>query len=85
MSRWGGEVGVAYDQCYHLACDTVENLNVPVWLNNAKAAAHSIATFARSLDGIPRDQRESVGSLSLASVPYVERKHRACNHVVDEL
>ncbi len=25
--KWGGTVGVAYDPCYHAACDTIDNVN----------------------------------------------------------
>ncbi|EAU90009.1 LAP1 [Coprinopsis cinerea okayama7 len=85
VEQWGGEAEVAYDKCYHLLCDTVENLNVPFWVNNAKAAAHSIATYARSLEGIPRDQRVSVaGSLPITKLSWDERKHFACNHPVSQ-
>ncbi|EAU89967.1 LAP1 [Coprinopsis cinerea okayama7 len=82
VEQWGGEVGVAYDKCYHLLCDTVDNLNVPFWVNNAKAAAHSIAIYARSLDGIPREQRASVASLPITRMSWEERRHFACNHPV---
>lgn len=51
---WGGDAGVAYDVNYHGAGDTVSNLNVGAWIQNTKAAAHAIATYARSTEGIPQ-------------------------------
>ncbi|KAJ3565250.1 hypothetical protein NP233_g7753 [Leucocoprinus birnbaumii] len=54
VARWGGEVGVAYDKCYHQACDTMNNLDVTAWVHNTKGAAHAIAVYSNSLDGIPR-------------------------------
>ncbi|KAF5355860.1 hypothetical protein D9756_004332 [Leucocoprinus leucothites] len=51
---WGGQVNVPYDACYHHACDALDNLNVTAWVNNTKAIAHVLATYATSLEGIPR-------------------------------
>ncbi|KAK4151628.1 hypothetical protein C8A00DRAFT_45203 [Chaetomidium leptoderma] len=50
---FGGEDGVPYDVCYHAICDTVNNLNLTAWELNTKLVAHSVATFARSLEGFP--------------------------------
>lgn len=83
--RWKGKAGVAYDECYHAACDGIDNLNVPVWVLNTKAAAHSIATYANSLKGIPRPRGStSRGSaeVRIASLPYEERRHSACGHEI---
>lgn len=61
---WGGEAGVAYDINYHGAGDTVANLNVGAWIQNTKGAAHAIATYALSTDGIPkRPELRRVASL----------------------
>ncbi|PFH47523.1 hypothetical protein AMATHDRAFT_67605 [Amanita thiersii Skay4041] len=51
---WGGVAGAPYDACYHKACDNIQNLNVGAWVNNTKAMAHAVSTFAMSLDGVPR-------------------------------
>ncbi|KAG0634066.1 hypothetical protein HOY80DRAFT_1140957 [Tuber brumale] len=50
---WGGEVGVAFDRNYHKAGD-IDNLNLDAWIQNTKAAAHAIATYARSTKTIPK-------------------------------
>ncbi|EAU80838.1 LAP1 [Coprinopsis cinerea okayama7 len=63
---WGGDAGVAYDECYHMH-------------------SHSIATYARSLRGIPREPRE-VGIqsekklLHVDTLSYEERRHYGCNN-----
>ncbi|KAF8246415.1 Zn-dependent exopeptidase [Wilcoxina mikolae CBS 423.85] len=52
---WGGQAGVAYDINYHQPGDTLENTNLGAWIQNTKALAHSMATYARSLEGFPRE------------------------------
>ncbi|KAJ3510676.1 hypothetical protein NLJ89_g4538 [Agrocybe chaxingu] len=80
---WNAQAGVAYDICYHQACDGIANLNVSAWELNTRGAAHNIATYARSLEGIPRP-RVSVPArtLKLADLSYEERLHQACSHEV---
>ena len=58
--RWGGKAGIAYDPCYHQACDGIDNLNTTTLLVNTKAAAHLIATYSNSLAGIPRSRNQTV-------------------------
>lgn len=50
---FGGEAGVAYDVCYHSACDTVSNLNATAWGVMTGAIAHMTAVYARSWESIP--------------------------------
>ncbi|KAF3938852.1 hypothetical protein ABW19_dt0207384 [Dactylella cylindrospora] len=45
--------GAPQDPCYHLACDTLENIDWSAITANAKAAARAAAKFALSLDGVP--------------------------------
>jgi Zn-dependent M28 family amino/carboxypeptidase len=47
---FGGEAGVAYDQCYHQGCDTIENINDTALAVNTGAIAHSALTYAFSND-----------------------------------
>ncbi|KAJ3550933.1 hypothetical protein NMY22_g128 [Coprinellus aureogranulatus] len=77
---WGGEAGIAYDICYHQRCDVIENLNVDAWERNSKAVAHSIATYAQSVEGIPRPLRGPVRSLRVSNLSYEERLHLTCDH-----
>ena len=37
---FGGEAGVAYDPCYHLACDDIDNVNDDALDEMVDAAAH---------------------------------------------
>jgi Zn-dependent M28 family amino/carboxypeptidase len=43
---YGGIAGEPYDPCYHLACDTIENINGVVLDQMGDAAAHAVLTFA---------------------------------------
>jgi hypothetical protein len=46
-------VGVAYDVCYHQACDTIANPNMTALDVNADAIADSTARYAFNLSAIP--------------------------------
>jgi hypothetical protein len=43
---FGGLVNVAYDPCYHQACDTVDNINTQGYSVLAKAAAYALEQLA---------------------------------------
>jgi Zn-dependent M28 family amino/carboxypeptidase len=43
---WGGTAGDQYDPCYHLACDTVDNISLYALDVNADAVAASTLQFA---------------------------------------
>ncbi|PFH47687.1 hypothetical protein AMATHDRAFT_151509 [Amanita thiersii Skay4041] len=77
-SRWGGQANIAYDPCYHQSCDTVQNLNATAWVANTKAGGHAIATFARSLEGIPRPRN----STSRLALPKGQLRARGCGHEI---
>ncbi|KAH8821348.1 putative leucine aminopeptidase 2 [Xylogone sp. PMI_703] len=72
---FGGKANVAYDINYHGAGDNVKNLNIGAFLHNAKAIAHSIATYARSWDSLPPKpakreiKRASLGKTKEAPAP----------------
>ncbi|SDL01988.1 aminopeptidase Y [Nonomuraea maritima] len=51
---FGGTAGAAYDDCYHLACDTISNYNATALDVNADAIADATARLAFSLRSIPR-------------------------------
>ena len=56
--RYGGKAGVAYDACYHQACDTIDNLNHEIFLLNARAIAHALATFSQSTELVDRQRND---------------------------
>ncbi|WP_199286708.1 M28 family metallopeptidase [Nocardioides houyundeii] len=45
---FGGTAGVAYDECYHQACDDLDNVSRAALDANSDAIAHAVITYARS-------------------------------------
>ncbi len=45
---YGGVAGVAYDHCYHQACDDLDNVNMKAVDEMSDAVAHAILTYAMS-------------------------------------
>lgn len=50
--------GKVLDKCYHQLCDDLTNLSWDAFMVNTKLIAHSVATYANSLDGFP--ERDTV-------------------------
>lgn len=46
VAKYGGTAGVAFDACYHQACDTFTNINNKALDELGDAAVHSIVAFA---------------------------------------
>jgi len=51
-AQWGGTAGMAYDPCYHQACDTFANINLSAFDTNSDAVAFSVLQFAMSTEDI---------------------------------
>ncbi|PVG84426.1 aminopeptidase [Nocardioides gansuensis] len=49
---FGGTAGVAYDSCYHIACDTIGNVNEDAIDANSDAIAHAVLTYAQDLSSL---------------------------------
>jgi Zn-dependent M28 family amino/carboxypeptidase len=49
---WGGTAGLAYDPCYHQACDTFANNNDHALSVNSDAVAFATLTFAMNTEEI---------------------------------
>ncbi|KAI9361699.1 aminopeptidase Y [Zopfochytrium polystomum] len=52
-ARFGGTAGAPYDACYHLACDTLENIGasgIDLFVDLSKAIAHSVEVLAFKKD-----------------------------------
>lgn len=49
---WGGTAGVAYDPCYHQACDTYANVNLHALDVNADAVAFATLQYAMNTSAI---------------------------------
>ena len=53
---WGGVTGEQFDQCYHAACDTYQNVNPHALEVNSDLIAFAMLTFAystESVNGVP--------------------------------
>ena len=65
-AKFGGRADVAFDPCYHQACDTTRNLNHRAFAQNADAIAHLTATFAESTESVNgRDHGSSIAASAL--------------------
>jgi Zn-dependent M28 family amino/carboxypeptidase len=49
---YGGTAGVAYDVCYHQACDTIKNVNTKAIDEMSDATAHTVLTFAMNTSAV---------------------------------
>jgi len=52
VALWGGTAGIAYDPCYHQACDTYANINLQAFDVNSDAVAYSILQYAMNTEEI---------------------------------
>jgi Zn-dependent M28 family amino/carboxypeptidase len=51
-AKWGGTAGLAFDPCYHAACDTYENVDLTALDEMTDAIAHGILTFAMTSSAV---------------------------------
>jgi Zn-dependent M28 family amino/carboxypeptidase len=68
---FGGTAGIAYDPCYHQACDTINNVSTKALAEMGDAAAHATLTLVRSKEGLYEDgsrvaQRSAKAGVKLA-------------------
>ena len=49
---FGGTAGLAYDECYHAACDNIDNIDPGVMEELADAIAHSTLTFGMTTSAV---------------------------------
>lgn len=61
---YGGTAGVAYDACYHQACDRITNINNTSLAQMSDAVAHAVLTFATS----PSPLEAQSNRLSISSI-----------------
>ena len=52
VKLYGGTAGVAFDPCYHQACDTYANISDTLFEQMADAAAHATWTFAETQSAV---------------------------------
>jgi len=70
---YGGTPDLAYDPCYHAACDTIANPNLEVLDQLADAAAHATLTFAMTTSAV---QGTDKGNAKGQSTDMEFRGHR---------
>jgi Zn-dependent M28 family amino/carboxypeptidase len=67
---YGGTAGVAYDPCYHLACDTYFN-NSDIALDQlSNAAAHAVLTFAMTTSAVNGTDKGKGSGQYKGKLPY---------------
>jgi Zn-dependent M28 family amino/carboxypeptidase len=49
---YGGTAGIAYDPCYHQACDTIKNVNTRAIDHMSDATAHATLVFAMTMNDV---------------------------------
>ncbi len=49
---WGGVAGESFDQCYHQACDTIDNVNVEALDVNIDAIALAVLAYSYSTESV---------------------------------
>ena len=78
-ATYGGTAGVAYDRCYHQACDTISNLNTKALNEMGDAAAHAVLTLARSKSGLFEDgsRQANPQSRTAAKAQFAYQGHAA--------
>lgn len=52
VALWGGTAGEQYDPCYHLACDTFDNVSLQALDVNSDAVAYSILQYGMNTQAI---------------------------------
>ncbi|MDQ2662214.1 MAG: M28 family metallopeptidase [Actinomycetota bacterium] len=63
---WGGEAGEQYDPCYHLVCDTIDNINEHALDVNIDAIALAVLAYSYSTESVNGVVGKNVpGGLSL--------------------
>ncbi|HET9519170.1 MAG TPA: M28 family metallopeptidase [Actinoplanes sp.] len=68
---YGGTAGVAYDKCYHAACDTSTNLNPSALHELGDAAAHAVYTLALTKTGLfPDGSLRATGRARVATPQF---------------
>ncbi|MGW8883431.1 M28 family metallopeptidase [Streptomyces sp. NPDC055749] len=51
---YGGEAGIAYDPCYHAACDDLDNIDMKLFDSNIDVIANAVGTYAYDLSSLTR-------------------------------
>ena len=52
VALWGGTAGDQYDPCYHLACDTFDNINLQALEINSDAVAYAVLQYGMNTEAV---------------------------------
>lgn len=52
VALWGGTAGDQYDPCYHLACDTFDNISLQALEINSDAVAYSVLQYGMNTEAV---------------------------------
>jgi len=63
---YGGKAGVAFDACYHLACDDIENVSRKALKQMAPAVADAVARYSVSTDSLGGGKEEKTRAAASA-------------------
>ena len=74
--RFGGTAGLAYDPCYHQACDTLSNINDTALAVNTGAIATAAVVYAFS-HRLPGEGRTTAAARTAAAATGAGDGHRA--------
>jgi len=75
-ATYGGTAGVAYDPCYHLACDDIDNLSPTALDQMSDAVAHATLLYAMTRSAV-NGTDQAAGQASVSSSSAAFRGHHA--------
>jgi Zn-dependent M28 family amino/carboxypeptidase len=67
---YGGTAGVAYDKCYHQACDDLTNLNLQAFDEFSDAAADAVAKLAQRPTDLTDNQPQTLAKRAPTNMPF---------------
>jgi aminopeptidase Y len=79
---WGGTAGIAYDPCYHQACDTIDNVNLYALDVNSDAVAYSVLQYAMNTEEV--NNVRGKGNFKLEGNPLKHELHDHEHELVAE-
>ncbi|MFF2227862.1 M28 family metallopeptidase [Streptomyces globisporus] len=59
---FGGQAGIAYDPCYHAACDDLDNIDMGHFDTNIDVIANAVGTYAHDLRSLTRPVDPDTGT-----------------------
>jgi Zn-dependent M28 family amino/carboxypeptidase len=74
---YGGQAGVAFDPCYHQACDTFDNVSLDVLDVNADAIAAATLTWAKSTKNLGVGDSQRFVARALTVVEHLDHNRPA--------